>query len=650
MTALALALLLASDPAAAAAPASSLEVVPVPGRANLLRLGIPEIPPELSARLAQYQNARAAVLQDVSDDGRTLLVTTRFGNTAQLHVVTAPLGMREQITFGEEPVSSARFAPGDPRTVYYLQDRGGGEAYQLHRLDRRTGRAELLTDGKSRHEALLVSRDGRRLAYAGTGRNGKDTDVYVADPALPREARRAVEGAGTFFPVDFSPDGTRLLVTQFRSIADADLFVVDLASGARTPLLDGEGSLRDAAFAADGRSVYAVTDRGGEWNVLVRIDLARPGVGAAPVATTPRIAWDVEQVAVARDGTVALSVNEDGSSRFRVLDPRTGRLTSIPGLAGVAGRIVFPRGRSDLLAIGVGTPTSPFDAFVADFQTGKVTRWTRSEVGGLDPGTFVEPQLVRYPTSGGAKVPAFLYRPRGAGRWPVVVQWHGGPEGQHRPGFSPTVQFLVVELGFAVLQPNVRGSDGYGKAWLAMDDGVKREEALRDIPATFDFVASRPDLDPARVAVTGGSYGGYMTLATVALFPGRARAAASTVGISSLATFLESTQPYRRELRRAEYGDERIPEIRAVQERISPLTHAARIDAPLLVVQGKNDPRVPQGESEQIVKAVRANGKEVWYLLALDEGHGFQKKVNRDYATEVSMAFLQRMLGDPAAW
>lgn len=628
----------------AAAP-TPLELAPVPGQPNLLALNVPEIPRRLSERLEQYQNARAATVLDVAPDGGALLVGTRFASTVQLHLVSAPLGMREQLTFGKEPVNDARLVPGDPHTIFYLQDAGGGEFYQLYRLDRRTGRSELLTDGKSRHGALLVSRDGRRLAWASTARNGKDTDVYVADVARPKEARRIVEGEGTFFPLDLAPDGTKVLVSRFRSIADADLRVVDVATGASRGLLEGKGSLRAAAFSGDGKAVLAVTDRFGDWNGLHRIDLGAAAAKPRPVAS---VTGDVEGVAVAPDGRIAFTTNAEGTSLLHLVDPRSGKLAAVPIPRGVAGKLVFPARRSDVLALSVTTAQSPFDAYVVDVPTRAVRRWTRSEVGGLDPARFVEPELVRYPSSGGVEVPALLYQPRRDGRAPVVVVWHGGPEGQERPRFSSFLQFIVGELGFAVLTPNVRGSDGYGKRFLALDDGVLRERALDDIAATFDFVARRPDLDPERIAVYGGSYGGYMALASMVFHPERVRAGVDVVGISSLPTFLASTQEYRRDLRRAEYGDERVPEIRAVQERISPLNHADRISAPLFVVQGKNDPRVPRSEAEQIVRAALGKRNEVWYLLAEDEGHGFQKKENRDTMTAAVALFLERTLGDGA--
>lgn len=621
---------------------------PAPGVATLLQSGIPEIPAPLRSRVGQYSNTRLANLIDVSDDGSAVLIATRFGSTNQLHVVESPLGMRTQITFGDEPVTRARFAPGDTRTIWYLQDKGGGEFFQLFRLDRRTGRSEMVTDGKSRHEAITVSPEGKRVAWSGTGRNGKDTDVYLAGADAPKAARRVTEAEGTWSPEGFSRDGRQLLVTHFRSVADTDLFALDVAGGELRQLTpkEGKASVIAAKSTGDGKGVYLVTDRFSDFNQLYRLVDGK----AQPLA--PDLKWDVEELAVSADGSrVAFAANQDGVSALYVIDTATGKRkpVALPRNA-VIGSIQFPRARNDLLALSLQTATEPLDVYMADLPSDKLVRWTRSEVGGLDPASFVDAQLVRYPRAGGGAVPAFLFKPRAAaGKLPVVIVWHGGPEGQSRPTFSAFVQLLASELGLAVLLPNVRGSSGYGKAYLAADDGVKREQALADIGATLDFIAGQPDLDASRIGVYGGSYGGYMTLATVAFHGKRVRAAVDVVGISSLPSFLQNTQAYRRDLRRAEYGDERDPAVRAVQERISPLGSVAKIEAELFVQQGKNDPRVPQSEAEQIVQAVRGRGKDVWYLLGLDEGHGFQKKENRDYATAATALFLQQKLLTPAA-
>ena len=646
MTAL-FALLLAADSAVGGMQAA-------PGVPSLLQSGVPPIAQELRARTVQYLNARSATLLDLTDDGSAILIATRFASTAQLHLVEMPLGMRTQLTFQDEPVARGRFQPGDPHAVWYLQDRGGGEFYQLHRLDRRTGRSELVTDGKSRHETFTLSRDGRQIAFSGTGRNGKDTDVYVAATASPKAARRLTSRDGTWAPVEFSPDGARLLVVNERSIQDADLYAIDLSSGQMTQVTprEGKGSVIEARWAKEGAGVYVITDRWGNFNQLWRLD------GDRRALLSGDLGWDVERFAVAEDGSrTAMVVNEDGVSTVHLLegDTRPRRL-ELPRNA-VVSAVEFARREPAVLAMTLQTATEPADVYVADLRRGtKVTRWTRSETGGIDPSRFVDATLVRYPAGGGAGImPAFLYRPRAAsGKLPVVILWHGGPEGQSRPTFNPLVQNLAAELGIAVLLPNVRGSEGYGKAYLAADDGVKREQALSDIGATLDFIERQPDLDAGRIGVYGGSYGGYMTLATAAFYPHRVRAAVDVVGISSLPTFLQNTQAYRRDLRRAEYGDERDPKVRAVQERISPLGSVEKIEAALFVQQGKNDPRVPQSEAEQIVQAVRERGRDVWYLLGLNEGHGFQKKENRDYATAATALFLQQKLlggagGTPAA-
>ena len=637
---------------AAQAPTTVQGAAPLPGQPNLLASGVPAIPPELRKRVLQYLESRSANLMDVSQDGKQVLLSTRFADTNQLHVVEQPLGARFQLTFTPEPINTARFHPNDPNTVFFLQDVGGGEFFQVFRLDRRNGRSELLTDGKSRHEVLSLSDDGKWLAYGGTGRNGKDTDVYVAPMENPKQARRLTEAEGTWYPGHFSRDGSKLLITQFRAADDSDLHVVDVKTGERRQLTpkEGKGSIDEALLTPDGKSVYVVTDRYSDFAELYKLELDKAPSTTAPPSLTKSIRWNVEGIALSQDGkTLAVSVNEDGYSRLYLLDTKRGSLTPVEVPRGVMANMVFPRGRSDVLAYAISTSKSPADVYLLELRTKKSTRWTRSEVGGLDTDTFVEPELVRYKSTDNVEVPAFLYVPRERkGKVPVVIIFHGGPEGQSRPYLSTFTQYLAVELGMAVLVPNVRGSDGYGKGFRAMDDGVKREQSLADIGATLDYIASRPELEASRVGVYGGSYGGYMVLASAAFFPERIRAAVDVVGISSLPTFLQNTQAYRRDLRRAEYGDERKPEVRQVQERISPLNAVDRIKAALFVQQGANDPRVPQSEAEQIVKAVRARGADVWYMLALDEGHGFGKKANRDTITMATFLFLEKHLGAPA--
>jgi dipeptidyl aminopeptidase/acylaminoacyl peptidase len=640
-------------PAQSSALSTVPGVTPLAGQPNVLVSGIPAVPPEVERRVHQYLEPRGAQLVDVSDDGKQVLISTRFAEVAQLHVVEAPMGARTQLTFTPEPIGQGSFLPGNPDILFYMQDVGGGEFYQVYRLDRRTGVSELLTDGKSRHEGLKVSDDGKWLTWSSTARNNKDTDVYIAPTDNPRQARRVTEAEGTWFAGEISPDGSKLLVMQFRSVADSDLHVVDLKTSERRQVTpkQGEGSVSGAFFTADSKGVYLITDRYSDFSELYRLELDKAPYTTAPTSLTKSIRWNVEWAELSPDGRqLALAVNEDGSSRVYLMDARTHALTPVSLPQGVLEGLAFPLKRSDTLFLAMTTARSPLDVWQLDLRSKKLTRWTRSEVGGLNTDSFVEPELVRYSSTDGVKVPAFLYRPRGTtGKVPVVVIYHGGPEGQSQPIFSAVVQFLATEMKMAVLLPNVRGSEGYGKAYRAMDDGVKREQSLADIGATLDFIASQKDLDASRVGVYGGSYGGYMVLATAAFYPERIKAVVDVVGISSLPSFLQNTQAYRRDLRRAEYGDERDPKVREVQERISPLASVGRMRAALYVQQGKNDPRVPQSEAEQIVKAVRAKGADVWYMLALDEGHGFAKKPNRDYAAMTTLMFLEKHLGTPAA-
>ncbi|RKG93539.1 S9 family peptidase [Corallococcus terminator] len=642
----------APAPAAAKSPSAVAGIAPLPGLPNLWASGVPAVPPALSQRVQQYLESRSAQLLDVSDDGQQVLIATRFADVNQLHLVEMPLGARTQLTFTKEPINRARFLPGNPRVIFYLQDKGGGEFFQVLKLDRGTGRSELLTDGKSRHQDLVVSKDGRWLAYAGTGRNGKDTDVYVAPTADPRQAKRVTEAEGSWSPEDFSRDGSKLLVRQYRAADDADLSVVDLKTNTRTQLTpkEGKGSVGAAVFTHDGQGVYLATDRYSDFAEVYRLPLTGTPP-ATPVSLTKSVRWNVERLELSSDGRkLAMTVNEEGYGRLYLLDARTQALSAVETPKGAMGELRFAGKRSDRVAFSLTSARVPLDVFMVDLPTKKTTRWTRSEVGGLDPETFVEPELVRYPSTDGVTVPAFLYRPKNAkGKVPVVVVFHGGPEGQSVPSFSSQTQLMVTELGLAVLLPNVRGSEGYGKAYRAMDDGVKREKSLADIGATLDFIASRPELDASRVGVYGGSYGGYLTLATATFFPERIKAAVDVVGISSLPSFLRNTQAYRRDLRRAEYGDERDPAVLQVQERISPLGSVGRIQAALFVQQGANDPRVPQSEAEQVVQAVTRKGSDVWYLLATDEGHGFQKKSNRDLAQTTALMFFEKHLLGPVS-
>ena len=620
-------------------------------RGNLVLDNVPVVDTPLTAKLEDYMNSRGASFVDWLP-GDALLIATRFGDVDQLHRVAAPMGAREQLTFFKEPVTVARtphsaVAPG----FVFLRDQGGNENAQVFYYDLNTRAVRMLTQGKGLNGGLVWSHDGRRVAFHSTARDGVSYDLYIAEPGSIAAPRLVYTGFEKNWSVAaWSPDDSKLLISNFVSANESHLYVMDIATVALTPVSEGEetASVSGAQFTPDGRGVYLVTNRDSEFEQLRRVDLA---TGASEVLTA-HVPWDIDTFARSDDGRfLAWVANVDGVSRLTVTDisRRTEVLPPLPD--GRIGRIGFdPTGKR--LALSLESPQSPRDVFVIELERNSVVRYTKSEAGPVDPLQFVPAELIRFPTfdktnGKNREVPAFIYKPRGlAGPRPVLIDIHGGPEGQAVPTFNVFTQFLVREMGFAVITPNVRGSSGYGKTYLNLDNGEDREDAVKDIGALLVWIGAQKDLDAKRVFVSGGSYGGYMSLASMVHFGDRLRAGIDVVGISNFVTFLESTSAYRRNLRRPEYGDERLPKMRAYLQRISPLTNAARISKPLLVVQGLNDPRVPASEAQQMVAKIRGRGGEVWYLAAKDEGHGFRKKANRDFYQKTIVVFLEKQLAD----
>jgi dipeptidyl aminopeptidase/acylaminoacyl peptidase len=620
---------------------------------NLVTDGMPEVPARIGQRTNQYQNTRGARLLDWDPNGRGLLISTRFGDVTQVHYLSAPGGDRTQLTFFKEPISEAAFDEkrGGAAGFVFRMDQGGGEFYQYYWYDRKTGRHSLITDGKSRNESLLPAHGGGRFAFASTRRNSVDFDIYVLEGNEAAGVKLVKETRGQWTPLDWSPDDGRLLLQRFVSINESYLWIHDLKTGESKEVnpnaQDQKAKIGYYAgvFAAKGNALYYSADEDAEFARLTRLDLA---TGKKQVLTAS-LDWDVEKIAVSRDGRwLAWTANEGGTSGLYLAPtarPLKPRKVVIP--KGVIGALDFDP-KSARLAFSMSGSQFESDVYTVDVAGGKLTRWTFSEVGGLDPASFVAPELVEYPSFDGRKIPAWYYRPPNPPKtpMPVVISIHGGPEAQSLASFSPTVQYLVNELGAAVLAPNVRGSSGYGKSYLLLDNGEKREDSVKDIGALLDWIATRPELDKARVAVMGGSYGGYMVLASMIHFGERLRCGVETVGISNFVTFLQNTEDYRRDLRRAEYGDERDAKMKQHLLAISPTTKASTIRKPLFVVHGKNDPRVPVSEAEQIVKTVRKAGGATWYLVAKDEGHGFQKKANRDFYQNAVFFFFERFLVD----
>jgi dipeptidyl aminopeptidase/acylaminoacyl peptidase len=610
--------------------------------------GVPAVSDELVADLARYAEYRTAGFAAWHPSRREMLVSTRFGNVPQLHTVAAPGAARTQITFFAEPVGGGDYQPKTGRYLAFTKDVGGAEFFQIFLLDTTTGRTRMISDGKSRNSAVRWSRSGKQLAFTSTRRTGRDFDVYVMDPENPASARLVMqaEGGRSLSTVDWSPDETKLAVIDYRSITDSQLWLVDVASGSKqllTPATtDGEKAVGGARFALDGKGIYYTTDAGTEFQRLLYVSLADDSTRV--VAASPQ--GDITAVALSPEGgRLMYETNELGASKLYLLDIKTGQPLPLPALpTGTIGGIEWLHDGNE---IGFTSNNAQGrNAYSIDLRANKLIQWTFSELGGLPADELREPELLRWKSFDGLEISGFLYpaSARFPGKRPVIINIHGGPEGQSRPGFQANRNYFMNEMGVAMIYPNVRGSSGFGKTYVSLDNGRKREDSVKDIGALLDFIATRPDLDASRVMVYGDSYGGYMVLAAMTHYNDRIRCAVDIVGISNWVTFLKNTQDYRRELRRAEYGNESDPDMREFLERISPLNHAQKITKPLLVIQGKNDPRVPVTESIQLVEKIRSNGGAVWYLEAADEGHGFSKKNNRDYQFAAEVLFVRQHL------
>jgi dipeptidyl aminopeptidase/acylaminoacyl peptidase len=637
----------AGGPGAAVAPEASTKV-PRVVRGSLTTELVPDLAPEVQQRLARYLDVRRADIAGWDAAGSGLYVLTRLANVPQLHRVDLPLGMRRQLTFGSEGIDAFVASPNAQRGAGILvADVGGSEDSQLYLLDAH-GEQHLISDGKSRNESPVWTADGSRVAFSSTRRNGRDFDLWVYDATQPGAAPAlAYEASGHWTALDWSPAGDALLAQHFISETKSELAVVAPGRGVVHELRVAEPGVDVAfeggVFGPDGKGVYYLSDHGGEHRALWYRDLA----SRQSRRVSGDVPWDYEQIRASPDRKLlALTLNQAGWSKLSLYDVAAQRFRAEPELPpAVIRRLEFsPDGRRLALTLEGGRALGDVYVLELDRERPALTRWTESELGGLDAARLHQARLIEYPSFDGRRIPALVFEPDTAGPHPVVIQIHGGPEGQSRPYLYPTNEYLLSELGIAVVLPNVRGSTGYGRAYTLLDNGERREDSVKDIGALLDWIAAQPRFDARRVAVLGGSYGGFMSLAAGAMFGSRVAAVVDRVGISNFVSFLESTKEYRRDLRRAEYGDERIPEMRSFLERISPLTNSDKIVAPLFVAQGKNDPRVPLSEAEQIVAKVRAQGREVWYMLAADEGHGFQKKVNRDALTAATLSFLERHL------
>lgn len=638
--------LLAALAALAICPALAQDSYVAPPE-SLVVDGVPGIPTALAETARRYAAFRSASLYDWHPTRHEILISTRFGDTPQLHLVAMPGGARQQLTFFADAVSNGRFHPNGGDYIVFMKDVGGSEWYQLYRYDMKIGDLTLLTDGKSRNLMGPWSSDGDRIAYMSTRRTGKDTDLWVMNPGDPKTDHLLAQlSGGGWRPEDWSPDDKKILLLEELSINESYLWLVDTATGQKSELTPRHAaekvSYGQARFSKDGKGIYVTTDKESEFHRLAYIDLE----SKQPTYLTTPIHWDVKSFDLAHDGKLlAFVTDEEGLSVLHVRDTTNGKEMPLPHIpTGVIAGLRWHRNGHDL-GFSLNNSRSPGDCYSIDVANEKLERWTNSETA-VKAESFPTAELIHWKSFDGKMISGFLYKPpaKFSGKRPVLVIIHGGPEGQSVPIFLGRNNYFLNELGIALIYPNVRGSTGYGKTFSLLDNGTKREDTYRDINALFDWIAAQPELASDRIAVTGASYGGHMTLAVSTFYSDRIRCSVDVVGMSNLVTFLEHTEAYRRELRRVEYGDERDSQMRAYLEKIAPMNNIEKIRKPLLVVAGKNDPRVPVSESQQIADALKKAGTPVWLMIANDEGHGYRKKPNQDFQFYATIEFLQEYL------
>jgi len=620
--------------------------------ANLKADGLPPIPADLAAKVAPYTEFKPAMAVSWHPQKRELIVARRAGNTTQLHRVAAPGGELVQLTDYAEPVRDGIFWPKAPNVLVFTRDAGGNEQQQIYRLDATASEPVLLTDAARKNELAGITHARDQLLVESTdldktGRREDPTvDLSLVDPLDPTKRRKLATLPGTGWgDITFSFDDRQLALVEYKSVNESYVWLMDAATGERRRVLPAAPTAApiataDLNFSRDGKGLFLSTDRDGEFRKLAYLHLATGKVDYFGEGGN----WDVESIALSPDGRVlAVITNEAGVGVLRLYDAATRKPLPRPVLpTGNVHGLVWHENSHDL-AVSVNSAQSPNDAYAIDVRDNVVTRWTQTRVAGLDAASFRNAEPLEWKSFDGRSIGGFIIRPpaKFSGKRPVIVSIHGGPEAQARPGFMGRWNYFIDELGVAILQPNVRGSTGYGKTFVALDNGMKREDSVRDIGALFDWIAAQPDLDASHIIVEGGSYGGYMVLAVATNYADRIAGTIDVVGVANFVSFLENTESYRRDLRRVEYGDERDPAMREFLTRISPVNNASRIKAPLFVVHGKNDPRVPYTEAEQIVTAARKNGVPVWYLLADNEGHGYARKSNVDYLFYAMIEFIR---------
>ncbi len=616
-----------------------------PGK-NIEAVGVPSIPESFARELAPYQSVFGLPLAGWDSERREILLKG-ISSSTWVSRVTNPgtKALPTLIYIRESGVYDIYYQP-QGKYLAYTRDVGGNETFQLYLLEIGHWGSTMLSDGKSRNTEPVWSNAGDKIVYSSTPAGESGVSLRLIDPLNPKSDHLIAKSSGGYFKAyDWSPDDKQIVFCDFTSNTASTLWLLDAATGNKTllsPKSDSPELYDYPQFSKDGKGVYVLTDHDSDMRRVAYVELGTRKISY--VASSSK--WDVDEFQLAPDGkTLAYITNEDGISRLHLLEIATGKEGATPRLpVGVISDLKWNKKSTDL-AFNFKSPRTPNDVYSVNVETGRVELWSKGGANGVDTETFSSPELIHWPAFDKRTISGFLYRPpaKFKGKRPVIIDIHGGPEEQYRPTFGYEDNYFVNELGVAKIYPNVRGSSGYGKAFLALDNGFRREDSVKDIGALLDWIKAQPDLDADRVLVQGVSYGGYLALTTAYAYPDRIRGAISESGITDLASFIEHTEGWRRELQRSEFGDERDPKMKEFLARVSPLNNAQKFKKPLLIIHGQNDPRVPVAEANALVTATK-DRIPVWYILAKDEGHGLVQRSNRNYRLYASILFVKEFL------
>ncbi len=626
------------------ASAQNDEIAP---NANLEIIGIPKVPAALAQKARRYANAFGLPVAGWDTAKREVLLKG-ISTAAWVSRLEAPGGSpKTWLNIPANGVYDLYFQP-QAKYLVYNRDAEGDEAFQVYLYDIEKRTSTLLTDGKSRSTEPVWSNSGEKIVYCSSPPGASGVSLHLVNPFDPKSNRLWVQSTGNYLKAyDWSPDDRYVVYCEYISNAVSKLWLIDVKTDERRLLASGgkkEGEYYDTPqFSLDGKGIFVVTDKDSDFRRLAYLDLATKRFSFL----TTDINWDVDEFQLAPDGkTLAVTTNEDGISRLYLIAADTLQRKLILSLpAGIVSDLKWHNNSADL-AFNFKSPRTPNDVYSLNISTGNVERWAKGAILGVEAEKLSQPEIIKWKSFDGRSISGCLYRPPGTftGKRPVIIDIHGGPVDQYRPVFGYDDNYFINELGIVRIYPNVRGSTGYGKTFLNLDDSAKREDAVKDIGTLLDWIKTQPDLDADHVLIYGASYGGYLALAAAVNYGDRIRGAISDSGMTNLATFIERTEGWRRDVQRPEFGDERDPKIRAFMERTAPLNNVQKIKTPLFIIQGKNDPRVPVSEAEAIVRAMKKREMPVWYLLAKDEGHTFVKQSNRDFRLYAIILFVQAHL------